>query len=90
MAHNTSMYKIDADYSFDYVAWKYCKCKFGFQNAFTQMDTEVIGTLVYREGIQNGKYSLATAFGLMQGVVNLSMVLISNFISKKLSNTSIW
>lgn len=63
---------------------------FGFQNAFTQMDTEVIGTLVYREGIQNGKYSLATAFGLMQGIVNLSMVLISNFISKKLSNTSIW
>ncbi len=63
---------------------------YGLQNAFTQLDTEVIGTVVYREGLQNGKYSMATAFGLFQGAVSLFLVLTSNFISKKVTQQSIW
>lgn len=63
---------------------------YGLQNAFTQLDNEVIGTLVYREGLQNGKYSLATAFGLFQGFVSVSLVLIANWISKKVTEQSIW
>lgn len=63
---------------------------YGFQNLFTQENTEVINTLIYRQGIQGGKYSLASAFGLAQGLVTIILILTANFISKKLMDTSIW
>lgn len=63
---------------------------YGFQNVFTQEQTEVIGTLAYRVGIQNGSYSLATAFSCTQGIVSFALINIANFISKKASNISIW
>lgn len=62
----------------------------GFQNVYTQEATEVISTLIYRQGIQNGKYSLATAFGLMQGVVTIVILLTANAFTKKFADTSIW
>ncbi len=63
---------------------------YGFQNVFTQEATETINTLIYRQGIQNGKYSLATAFGLSQGLVTITLILSANFLTKKLMQTSIW
>lgn len=63
---------------------------YGFQNAYTQEQTEVINTVVYRKGIVSGEYSLATAFGLTQGMVSLILVLISNAFAKKTANISIW
>lgn len=63
---------------------------YGFQNVYIQQQTETINTLIYRAGIQNGKYSLATAFGLAQGLVTVILILISNFVSKKLFEVSIW
>jgi len=63
---------------------------YGLQNAYTQADTEVIGTLIYRLGIQNGKYSLSTAFGIAQGLVSLIIMLTANAFSKKIANISIW
>ena len=63
---------------------------YGFQNVFTQKQTETINTLVYRKGIQNGEYSLATAFGLTQGIVSIALIATANFISKKLFDMSIW
>jgi len=63
---------------------------YGFQNLFTQENTEVINTLIYRQGIQGGKYSLASAFGLTQGLVQITLIMMANFISKKLMQTSIW
>lgn len=63
---------------------------YGFQNVFTQEDTEVINTLIYRQGIQGGEYSLASAFGLSQGIVTIVLILTANTISRKLMQTSIW
>jgi len=63
---------------------------YGFQNIFTQQQTEVINTLVFRRGIEGGAYSLATALGLFQGVVTFGIVFVSNAIVKKLSGTGIW
>lgn len=63
---------------------------YGFQNVYTQEDTEVINTLIYRQGIENGKYSLATAFGLTEGIVSISLLLIANASTKKLFKISIW
>lgn len=63
---------------------------YGMQNAFTQPYTEVIGTVVYRRGIMGGDYSATTAFGLFQGLVSLFLVATANFISKKVTEQSIW
>lgn len=63
---------------------------FGFQNLYTQEETEVINTLVYRQGIQNAEYSLSTAFGLVQGIVSFGLVFITNKIVKKASGVGIW
>lgn len=63
---------------------------YGFQNLYTQNDTDVINTLIYRQGIVNGNYSVATAFGLAQGLVSITLVLIANTISKKWFSISIW
>lgn len=63
---------------------------YGFQNVYIQEETEVINTLTYREGIQNGNYSLATAFSATQGIVSLILVLVANSLSRKMANISIW
>ncbi len=63
---------------------------YGFQNLYTVEQTEVINTLVYRIGIQNGDYSLSTAFGLAQGLVSCILVLTVNKIVKKLGGNSLW
>lgn len=63
---------------------------YGFQNVYTQPYTETINTVIYRRGIQDGRYSLATAFGLSQGLVSITLILISNALSKKIANASIW
>lgn len=63
---------------------------YGLQNLYTQEATEVINTLVYRQGLCNGEYSLATAFGLFQGIVSFAIVIVVNKIGKKLANISIW
>lgn len=63
---------------------------FGFQNLYTQNDTDVISTLIYRSGIVNGDYSHATAFGLSQGLVSITLVYLANKVSKKLFSVGIW
>jgi len=63
---------------------------YGFQNVYIQNDTEVINTLAYKEGIQNGNYSLATALSVTQGIVSLILVMTANRLSKKLAEVSLW
>jgi len=60
---------------------------YGLQNSF--IDYEVISTIVYKYGITRGEYSMATAFGFMEGAVSLILVIIVNKISKKVMQTSI-
>ena len=63
---------------------------YGLQNAYTQTDTETIATIVYRSGIQGGKYSLTTALGLMQGLVSFALVFLGNRISRKIAGYGVW
>ncbi|MCT4688766.1 ABC transporter permease [Vallitalea sp.] len=51
---------------------------------------DVIATYVYRTGITNGNYGLATAAGLFEAFVALILVVLANRISKRLSETSLW
>lgn len=63
---------------------------YGFQNLYVQEQTEIIGTLIYRSGVLNGEFSMATAFGLAQGVASFLIVFVTNRISKKLTEVTIW
>lgn len=51
---------------------------------------DVIGTYLYRRGIQNGEYSFASAVGFFQSIIGLVLVVMANKISKKYSEASLW
>jgi putative aldouronate transport system permease protein len=51
---------------------------------------DIIDTYVYREGIANLKYSYTTAVSLFKSITSLTLVLIANFITKKLGQEGIW
>lgn len=61
---------------------------YGMQNAFINFD--VISTVVYITGIQQGNYSMAAAVGFMNGLVAFILTFAANKISKKVSQISIW
>lgn len=60
------------------------------QNDLNMEVAEVISTYVYKRGLINNNYSFSTAVGLFNNVVNVIMVLIANWISKKCSETSLF
>jgi putative aldouronate transport system permease protein len=53
------------------------------------MSSEIISTYVYKMGLQGGQYSLSTAVGLFNTLVNVVVLLFVNFISKKTTETSL-
>ncbi|MBD2847773.1 sugar ABC transporter permease [Paenibacillus sp. IB182496] len=63
---------------------------FNLQNPAVFSVSDVISTYVYRTGLQNAQYSLATAVGLFQGVIGLVLVLLVNKIVKKLGEGGLW
>ncbi|MEN1989057.1 MULTISPECIES: ABC transporter permease [Paenibacillus] len=60
------------------------------QTAPTYETSDVISTFVYRSGILEGNYTYSTAIGLFNGVINFSLLIIANAISRKLNSTSLW
>ena len=61
---------------------------YGLQNAY--IDYETISTMVYKQGIVSGNYSVSTALGLFQGVIGLVLVLTANKISKRVNDVGLW
>ena len=51
---------------------------------------DVFETYTYRIGIQGGKYSYSTAVGLFQSVVGFILIMISNYASRKFSESSLF
>ena len=49
--------------------------------------SEVIQTFVYKRGIINADYSYATAVGLMMSVIGFIMVIGSNYVVKKMTDS---
>ena len=68
----------------------------GFEKAFLMKNdlnvstSEIIAIYVYQRGIQENQPSLATAVGMFESVVNLVLLTTVNFISKKISNSSLF
>ncbi|WP_307847793.1 ABC transporter permease [Metabacillus bambusae] len=60
------------------------------QNPLNIAGSEVISTYVYKIGLQNFQYSLSTAIGLFNTVVNIVILLLVNWMSKKLTKTSLF
>ncbi len=59
-------------------------------NAQTYSTADTIGTYVYREGLVGGKYSYTTAIGLFINVISCAVVLLTNAISRRVSENSLW
>ena len=60
------------------------------QNDLNIGTSEIISTLVYKNGIQKGDYSYATAVGLMNSVVNLILIVTANTVCRRTLDESLW
>jgi putative aldouronate transport system permease protein len=59
-------------------------------NAQTYETADVIGTYVYREGIQGARFEYSSAVGLFQTLINFCFLVATNQIAKKLNDTSLF
>ena len=59
------------------------------QNDLNLGVSEIISTYVYKVGLLNAQYSYSTAIGLFNNVINLVILMSVNWISDKLSGTSL-
>jgi putative aldouronate transport system permease protein len=51
---------------------------------------DIIDTWVYRQGILEFQFSLATAVGLFKGLIGLALIYVSNKIAKRLAGTGLY
>ena len=51
---------------------------------------DIIDTWVYRQGLLNFQFSLATAVGLFKGIIGLVLVVVSNWTMKRISDSSLF
>src|SRR5690606_29806307 len=56
----------------------------------TRETGDVLGTYIFRRGIEGADFSYATTIGLIQSVVGLVFVVTSNWMARRLSDTSLW
>jgi len=59
-------------------------------NPLTYETADVISTYVYRKGLLDSNYSYSSAVGLFNSVINYSLLLIMNAISKKVTEHGLW
>lgn len=60
------------------------------QNPLNLPVAEIISTFVYKRGLQQLQFSYATAVGLFNSVINFVLIYITNAISKKIGENSLW
>ena len=56
----------------------------------TYETSDIVSTYVFRMGIESGSINFATAVGLFEGLINLILLTVANFVSRKVANTSLW
>lgn len=59
-------------------------------NSAVYSTADVIGTYVYRESLLGAKYSYGTASGLILGVMSFILVYAANWVSRRLTDFSLW
>lgn len=60
------------------------------QNSMNSSKSEIISTFVYKVGLINADYGFSTAVGLFNAIISIILLVSTNFISKKLTDTSLW
>lgn len=60
------------------------------QNTMNTSVSEIISTYTYKIGLLNARYSFSTAIGLFNSVINLAILMVTNFIMGKLTETSMF
>ena len=60
------------------------------QNDLNLDVSEMISTYTYKQGLLKTKYSYSAAIGLFNNVINFIFLTIVNFVSKRLTETSLW
>jgi len=63
---------------------------FLFQNPLNLSQSEIIATYVYKTGLLNADFSMATAVGLFNSVINLVLLLMVNAIAKRITGNGLW
>lgn len=63
---------------------------FLLQNSLNMKTSDVISTYVYRVGLVQNDYSYSTAVGLFNSIINLMLIVMANFLSKKFADESLW
>ncbi|GAA3408766.1 ABC transporter permease [Paenibacillus hodogayensis] len=63
---------------------------FNLYSPYVYESGDIIDTMVYRMGLENAQYSLATAVGLLKSVVSLVMISISYLLAYRLANYRIF
>lgn len=59
-------------------------------NPLTYPTADVISTYLYRVGIVSSNFSYATAIGLFEALIGLTLILSANALSRRLVGTSLW
>ena len=60
------------------------------QNELNLSSSEILATYVYKMGLIKSDYSLSTAAGLFNTVINLTLIITANTVSKKLADESLF
>lgn len=60
------------------------------QNDANRSVADVINTYVYREGIQGARFEYSTAVSLFLSVISFIIVISANYLSRKVSENSLW
>jgi putative aldouronate transport system permease protein len=61
-----------------------------FSNDSVLSVIDILDTYIYRLGLINGQYSLATSLGLIKGVVGVFLVMSTHVVSKKITGIGVW
>lgn len=60
------------------------------RNSLNESASNVIDTYVYKVGLQNARYSYATAVGLLKSVIAFILLIAANRVTKKLNGTTLF
>lgn len=60
------------------------------QNPLNLERSEIIATYVYKTGLLNADFALATAVGLFNSGINLVLLLIVNWVGRRISGSGLW
>lgn len=63
---------------------------FLLQSPITYETSDIISTFVYRKGFEEMNYSYSTAVGLFNSVINLVLLSVTNWISRRVNGHGLW